>query len=568
MQYGSQVIDIDAFDTSMDVDVGGRTHGFGKSLPAASSGHSHAHGHGHAHNSADHKYHGTVGHGVHGSASNGLGDIIHGTIQPFARPQHSFLTRLMTELRSVLKEQQAKRVVTLGIMGMLCFLVLLLWCQSTNSIALLAFTYIIFFDVLSLIVCLITIWVTKQKPSSIYTYGYERFEVLAVFSTTMLAIFGAIFIMKESTERILQPPEIHTGRLMLGAILGLFSHLVLLYGSSNQAFSHVSSASKSSWLQEHFADICRSFCTVVPGFDHLLLPRVNPFVLIGLCSMLSLCVTDFLVDMNNFHAADAVAAFCIAMMTIGTMFPMSVYSGTILLQTTPAHILGQLDKCLREASTLDGVLEFRNEHFWTMSFGQLVGSLNVRVRRDADEQMVLAHVYNKLSHLVSILTIQIIKDEWTRINPVSATIATTRSSLDDFTPSIPPIKPVASALPSYLGGGGSNFPMMPVRAHSTPFGTPIRDVSFASDIDSVPSHDVPSPIMPDARLKGILRTTTNSAYGAARPSLQFTSANLGPQRAPPTNAGSAVIDFSTLGTSNVLSSNAMKNTNARTSSRR
>ena len=46
--------------------------------------------------------------------------------------------------------------------------------------------------------------------------------------------------------------------------------------------------------------------------------------------------------------ADPIAAFCIAMMTVGTMFPMSVYSGTILLQTTPAHILGQLDKSLRE----------------------------------------------------------------------------------------------------------------------------------------------------------------------------------------------------------------------------
>jgi len=35
-------------------------------------------------------------------------------------------------------------------------------------------------------------------------------------------------------------------------------------------------------------------------------------------------------------------------------------------------MLGQLDKVLREASTLDGVLEFREEHFWTLSFGALV----------------------------------------------------------------------------------------------------------------------------------------------------------------------------------------------------
>jgi zinc transporter 6 len=61
-------------------------------------------------------------------------------------------------------------------------------------------------------------------------------------------------------------------------------------------------------------------------------------------------------------------------MTVGTMFPMSIYSAKILLQTTPAHLIAQLDKCLREASTLDGVLEFRNEHFWTVSFGTVVSS--------------------------------------------------------------------------------------------------------------------------------------------------------------------------------------------------
>jgi len=40
--------------------------------------------------------------------------------------------------------------------------------------------------------------------------------------------------------------------------------------------------------------------------------------------------------------------------------------------------------------------------------------VHVRVRRDADEQMVLAHVYNRLANLVSVLTVQIFKDDWSR----------------------------------------------------------------------------------------------------------------------------------------------------------
>lgn len=40
--------------------------------------------------------------------------------------------------------------------------------------------------------------------------------------------------------------------------------------------------------------------------------------------------------------------------------------------------------------------------------------MHVRVRRDADEQLVLAHVVNRLSDLVPNLTVQIFKDDWTR----------------------------------------------------------------------------------------------------------------------------------------------------------
>ena len=40
---------------------------------------------------------------------------------------------------------------------------------------------------------------------------------------------------------------------------------------------------------------------------------------------------------------------------------LSVYTSKVLLQTTPGHMISSLDKCLREAATLDGVLEFRLE---------------------------------------------------------------------------------------------------------------------------------------------------------------------------------------------------------------
>lgn len=49
--------------------------------------------------------------------------------------------------------------------------------------------------------------------------------------------------------------------------------------------------------------------------------------------------------------------------------------------------------------------------------------MHVRIRRDANEQMVLAHVTNRLYTLVSTLTVQIFKDDWIRPALLSGPVA-------------------------------------------------------------------------------------------------------------------------------------------------
>ncbi|XP_071962264.1 zinc transporter 6-like [Antedon mediterranea] len=426
---------------------------------------------------------------------------ISGTIQPFSRGQSGLIGRVLQEWKSLAGQAQTRRLAAVSIFTMLCILILLIWCNSTGSMALTAYTNLLIFDLTYLGTALVSIWVRNQTPTSSFSFGFERFEVLAVFGSTMLAIFGSVFIMKESTELLLQPEEVHTGRLLLGAGLGFFCHIFVIYGVKNVAFDHVIAASSSSWLQVHFADMSRSFCTVLPGLDRLLLPRVNPLMLIGLAGGVALFIVDLLLDVNNYNIADILAAYSIALMISGTMFPMSVYSGTILLQTTPEYVIGQLDKSLREASTLDGVLEFRNEHFWTLSFGTLAGSLHVRVRRDADEQLVLAHVSNKLSNLVVNLTIQVIKDDWTRPSTMAGF---NRSALKSFT-SLPPPAPLAPSvsnvynprdLPYRIASGlekdyKSAVLSTPTRASSTPQGTPMKDLSFHSTLEPISNGSQP-----------------------------------------------------------------------------
>ncbi|XP_016348784.1 zinc transporter 6 [Sinocyclocheilus anshuiensis] len=364
-----------------------------------------------------------------------------GTIHPFRKTHRSVLGRFAQEFSLVTSDRRSWRILLFAVLNLICTACLLMWCSSTNSMALTAYTYLTIFDLFSLITCLLSFWVTMKKPSQVYSFGFERLEVLAVFASTVLVQLGALFILKESVERFVEQPEVHTGRLLVGTFVALFFNLLTLLSVKNKPFVFVSEAASTSWLQEHVADLSRSLCGLIPALSSVLLPRMNPFVLINLAGACALGITYMLIEINNYNAMDTASAMAIALMIFGTMYPMSVYSGKVLLQTTPSHVIGQLDKLLREVSTLDGVLEVRNEHFWTIGFGSLAGSVHVRIRRDADEQMVLAHVTNRLNTLVSTLTVQIFKDDWARHSLTSSTLPTGSLSLSEYVTSagFPPV---------------------------------------------------------------------------------------------------------------------------------
>jgi zinc transporter 6 len=52
--------------------------------------------------------------------------------------------------------------------------------------------------------------VSQQNSSLHFSLGYERFEVLAVFASTVLSQLAALMVAKESVERLIEQPEIHT----------------------------------------------------------------------------------------------------------------------------------------------------------------------------------------------------------------------------------------------------------------------------------------------------------------------------------------------------------------------
>lgn len=65
-----------------------------------------------------------------------------------------------------------------------------------------------FFDCTGLLAGLAASVITKWKANDKYSYGYVRAEVLAGFVNSLFLLFIAFFIMSESVERLIEPPEV------------------------------------------------------------------------------------------------------------------------------------------------------------------------------------------------------------------------------------------------------------------------------------------------------------------------------------------------------------------------
>ncbi|KAF6037152.1 SLC30A6 [Bugula neritina] len=367
------------------------------------------------------------------------------SMQSFQRVGASRYQPVREFLRILTRSSKGRKLLIYLVINLASTAILLAWCQVSNSMSLTALAYLTVFDLFYLLTSAVSIWSYSRRPSSVFSFGYERLEVLAVFTSTMLAQLGSFFIFKESVERIFEPHHIHEGKLPLGAALAILVHSLIIYSSENLPFQHVIQACSSSWLQEHMADVSESLCHVMPGLSRVLLPRSNPLTLLGCASTFCVLATYIAIDIKNYQGADVTAALCMAIFTIGTMWPMSSYTGVL----------------------------------------QYAGTVHVRVRRDANDQLVLAHVYSRLAPMISQLTIQIFKDDWSRSSAYHI-INNTSVAPPPITPikpfnaaAVQPLLPGSGYLPNLTAGTTNSLKAASHNSHnlqpwtSTPYSTPL-----------------------------------------------------------------------------------------------
>ena len=131
-------------------------------------------------------------------------------------------------------------------------------------------------------------------------------------------------------------------------------------------------------------------------------------VFFSVLSLISVAITDMLVVFGwSFQMADLIGAGFINVYLIITMVPLSFYCSGVLLQATPEYISSEIDSLRSELTTMDGVLEVKNAHFWSVGFEEVAGSIHLRISRNTDQQQVLASIMNKVYPTIRNCEIQV-----------------------------------------------------------------------------------------------------------------------------------------------------------------
>ena len=305
-----------------------------------------------------------------------------------------------------------------------------LWGIYSGNLGIVSSSFHTGFDVLALCCSLVAMLLAKYPPAHPFSYGLDRTEVTAAFTNTIFLFFVATFQIIETFHTGYAPPEIGEDDVVLAMAglaidvvgLGMFGRYTSLKagGAAEEALAAhaAASAQGASVWSSGAGGITPSSLTgplllgANPARGHFEnMHGVSLHVVADLIGHVSLLGAVWIfARYPGFPFVFALSFLFSAVVIIKLVLPLFQTTASILLMTTPPHLQQSLDRGVREISFYDGVLELRAAHWWMQSPGSIVGSMHLRIRSDAQEQVILAYVQGVLGKFCQRLTVQVEKD--------------------------------------------------------------------------------------------------------------------------------------------------------------
>jgi cobalt-zinc-cadmium efflux system protein len=221
-----------------------------------------------------------------------------------------------------------------------------------HSLALLSDAAHMLTDATALALSLVAIRLAARPAKGAMTYGLGRVEILsAQFNGATLLVLG-LLIVYEGISRLIDPPPVAGGVVLVVAIVGIFVNLAATY-----------TLSKAN----------RQSMNIEGSFQHLLT---------DLAAFVFTAIAGAVILTTGFRQADGIASLMIAAIMLRASYGLLRDSGRVFLEAAPKGL--DPDAIGRMMITRPGVVEVHDLHVWEVTSGFPALSAHVLVGQSTD----------------------------------------------------------------------------------------------------------------------------------------------------------------------------------------
>ncbi|CUM63626.1 uncharacterized protein PRCAT00001208001 [Priceomyces carsonii] len=322
------------------------------------------------------------------------------------------------------------RIITLLVLDVLFFLVEAIIGYSVHSLALIADSFHMLNDIISLIIALLAVRVKNSKPADgKYTYGWQRAEILGALMNAVFLLALCFTILIEAIQRFFEVQEISQPKLILVVgCAGLVSNFIGLalfhehghshshgggntdleqdgeHGHSHGSNGHLIPHSESNTdVSTYMPDnVVRRYSESSPLIRQnketkkkrsLNLEGVFLHVLGDALGNVGVIITALFIWKTNYswrYYTDPFISLVITTIIFSSALPLCRKSSKILLQATPPSV--NSNEVVKEILKLPTVKSVHDFHVWNLNEDILIASLHLELQEKAggnsDDQLI------------------------------------------------------------------------------------------------------------------------------------------------------------------------------------
>ncbi|VDH98753.1 solute carrier family 30 (zinc transporter), member 5/7 [Mytilus galloprovincialis] len=348
---------------------------------------------------------GTKGGSFIGYSATGL-PLYSFTGDAISKTTHSVVTILKNGLKQIYEESDSRRIFYFLCINLCFTFVELVYGVWTNSLGLISDGFHMLFDCSALVMGLYAAIMSRWKATRIFSYGYDRVEVLSGFINGLFLVVIGIFVFTEGLSRLFHPPEIHTERLFAVSVMGLLVNLIgIVAFRGAHGHSHGGGHGHSHGGGGHGHSHGGGHNTNMEGvFLHILADTLGSVGVI---------ISTVLIENFGWNIADPICSLFIATMILLSVLPLLKETSMILLLRSPSEEDSGINEVLQKVLNIEGILAYREPHFWQHTADKIYGTVHIHVVPDASEQKIIAYVTNLFKEInINTVTVQVEKETY------------------------------------------------------------------------------------------------------------------------------------------------------------